>query len=164
MITNTSDEQKNVDQIVGIDNSDYNDEEYIDESDVEYEVEYEVEYDSDDDSDYEPDDEDDTDEDENNNEEEERHQFYRQQAFEFDQYENNEPVEIIGENDSDTDVLSDNENIIMSPPPLRRERPEDYLTPNRPIEVITPSTPRNDRYRVVLSDITNIVPRRLAFN
>lgn len=157
MIPNTSDEQKNVDQIVGIDNSDYNDEEYIDESDVEY--------DSDDDSDYEPDDEDDTDEDENNNEEEERHQFYRQQAFEFDQYENNEPVEIIGENDSDTDVLSDNENIIMSPPPpLRRETPEDYLTPHRPIGVTTPSTPRNDRYRVVLSDITNIVPRRLAFN
>jgi len=154
MITNTSDEQKDVDQIVGIDNSD---EHYIDDSDVEYV--------SDDDSDYEEDteEEEDAEEEDEYDEEEELHQFYRQQAFEFD--EDREIPDLISDDDSESDteeLVIEEEHIRIGPPPvLTRERPEDYLTPIRNTEVITPRAPERRR---VLTDLTNITPRRLAFN
>ena len=158
MITNTSDEQKNVDQVVGIDNSDYNDEDYVDESDYDTDAEY----DSDVDSDYEEDEESDEDSDAHD-EEEERHQFYRQQAFEFDQDEEIPALMSDSDSVSDTEVLTeDDEPINIGPPPvLRRELTEDYLTPVRNTEVRTPSAPERRR---VLTDLTNITPRRLAFN
>lgn len=155
MIINTSDEQKNVDQIVGIDNSDYNDEDYTDESD--YDID--VEYDSDDDSDYEEEEE----ESDEYDEEEERHEFYRQQAFEFDQDEEIPELVSASYTESETEELVEEQQPInIGPPPmLRRERPEDYLTPVRNIEMIIPSAPERRR---VLADLTNITPRRLAFN
>jgi hypothetical protein len=156
MITNTSDEQKNVDQIVGIDNSDYTEDDYIDDSDVEYV--------SDDDSDYEEDDyeEDDEEEDDEYDEEEELHQLYRQQAFEFEQDEDIPDLISDDDRESDTEELVEEQSIVIGPPPvLTRERPEDYLTPIRNTEVITPRAPERRR---VLADLTNITPRRLAFN
>jgi hypothetical protein len=79
------------------------------------------------------------------------------------QQENNEDIPDLV-SDSDTDVLSDNEeqeNVILLPPVLRRERSSDYLTPDSLIEVDTPSAPRR-----VLGDMSNITirPRRLPFN
>jgi len=102
--------------------------------------------------------------------------------------------EIVPESDSDTDVLdnenelppppilrrehpSDYGNLferdpltlpppalstIQPPPMLRRELPSDYLTPHRHYMRVTPSAPLANRQ--VLRDISNIIPRRLAFN
>ena len=159
-VYNHTDEQKNPDDIVPIDNSDsseYDDEDYVDVEESESESDYESDEESDEDEEEEKDDEEEEDEEEEYDEEEELHQFYRQQALEFEQ--------VVNEED-DTDVLSDTETVILplSPPQLRRERPEDYLTPESVRETVTPRAPRADRSSVVLRDLTNIVPRRLAFN
>lgn len=88
--------------------------------------------------------------------------------------------EIVYESDSDTD----NENVlpppilrrerpsdygiyetdflVLPPPALRRERPSDYLTPHTRFVRVAPNAPLANRQ--LLRDITNIMPRRLAFN
>ena len=81
---------------------------------------------------------------------------------------------MISENESDdtsdTDVLEvldnlDNLTLLNTPLQLRRERPEDYLTPLASEEQIIersriPNAPRQQRR--VLQDITNIRPRKLS--
>ncbi len=152
-----TDDQKNAEDMIHIDSSDsseYNDEDYVDENESESEFDYESDDESDEEE-SESEEESDEEEEDEYDEEEERHQFYRQQAFEFNQIDNEE----------DDDVLSDTDTVILqSPPQLRRERPEDYLTPVSVRETVTPRAPRAYRSSVVLRDITNIVPRRLAFN
>jgi hypothetical protein len=84
--------------------------------------------------------------------------------------------DLISENESDdtsdTDVLEvldnlDNLTLLNTPLQLRRERPEDYLTPLASEEQIIersriPNAPRQQRQ--VLQDIINIRPRKLHFN
>lgn len=139
-----------------------------------------------DDEDYESDDEYDSDEENSENEEEELHQFYRDeaQAMANDGLFEDLP-ELVSDSDSDTDVLEDvqlpprppvlrrerpsdyinlfeRDPLVLPPPALRRETTADYLSPVRNIEQVTPTAPRANRR--VLRDITNIRPRRLAFN
>jgi hypothetical protein len=85
-------------------------------------------------------------------------------------------TDLISENESDdtsdTDVLEvldnlDNLTLLNTPLQLRRERPEDYLTPLASEEQIIersriPNAPRQQRQ--VLQDIINIRPRKLHFN
>ena len=151
---------------------------------------YEESDDESDDEDYESDESDEYDSDEESededNEEEERHQFYREEAQSmtrdglFDDL-----PELASESDSDTDVLDEvqlpphppvltrehpsdylnlfeRDPLILPPPALRREITSDYLSPDRQPQQVTPSAPRANRR--VLCDITNIRPRRLAFN
>lgn len=164
--------------------------------------------DDDEDSDYEDseeDNEDDSEDDDEVDEVEERHQFYRQQALEWQEHQeleeakanelfedewryremfedelrrsqltqeqqinNDDEIPPLVTDDSDTDVLSDNEqeNVVPlppNPPVLRRETASDYLTPVRMTEVNTPTAPRARR---VLGDLSNVTirPRRLRFN
>ena len=158
---------------------------------TEYNEEKESDYDSDDESDYEEDDsegeeeseEDEESEDESDveDEEEERHQRYRAEAQAIENELNDLP-ELVSDSDSvsDTDILEDVEDelpvgppvlrresavdylLSLNPPVLRREVTSDYLTPDRMPRVSTPNAPRAERR--ALRDITNIRPRRLAFN
>jgi hypothetical protein len=138
------------------------------------------------DNEYESDDETESDDENSENEEEELHQFYRDevQAMVSDGLFDDLP-ELVSESDSDTDVLEDvqlpphppvlrrerpsdyptlfeRDPLVLPPPALRRETSSDYLSPYRNSEQVTPSAPRANRR--VLRDITNIRPRRLAFN
>ena len=151
---------------------------------------YEESDDESDDEEYESDESDEYDsedsEDESEDEEEELHQFYRNeaQAMANDGLFEDLP-ELVSESDSDTDVLEDvqlpprppvlrrerpsdyvnlfeRDPLVLPPPALRRETTADYLSPVRNIEQVTPTAPRANRR--VLRDITNIRPRRLAFN
>jgi len=103
-------------------------------------------YDSDDDSDYKSDENDEDD---------------------LGETEESDSMPDLIDDDSDTDVLDDEEDgeivntqvieeshIPVSPPQLRRERPEDYLTPFITLrEIHTPPAPRQQSR--VLRDITN---------
>jgi len=147
------------------------------------------ESDESDDEDYESDESDDeheSDEENSDSEEEELHQFYRNesQAIMNDGLLEDLP-ELVSESNSDTDVLEDvqlpprppvlrrerpsdylnlfeRDPLVLPPPALRRETTSDYLSPLRQPQQVTPSAPRANRR--VLRDITNIRPRRLAFN
>jgi hypothetical protein len=141
---------------------------------TEYDEEKESDYDSDDESNYE-------DESEVEDEEEERHQRYRAEARDMENELNDLP-DLVSDSDSvsDTDILEDVEDelpvdtpvlrresavdylLSLNPPVLRREVTSDYLTPDRMPRVSTPNAPRSERR--ALRDITNIRPRRLAFN
>jgi hypothetical protein len=143
------------------------------------------ESDDENDEDYESDESDDEDSDDES-EEEELHQFYRNEVQEMksDGLLDDFP-ELVSESDSDTDVLDDvqlpprppvlrrerpsdygnlfeRDPLVLPPPALRRETTSDYLSPVRPSQQVTPSAPLANRR--VLRDITNIRPRRIAFN
>ena len=124
----------------------YNNDQIIEEMLQNFEIR---DYNSDDDSDYENDESNENDE--NNLEENEE--------------DSDSMPDLIDDDDvSDTDILDSDDEfqniqvieelpIPVSPPQLRRERPEDYLTPLTMIEVHTPPAPRQQNR--VLRDITN---------
>ena len=145
---------------------------------------YEESDDESDDEEYESDESDEYDSEDSEDEEEEIHQFYREeaQAMSSDGLFDDMP-ELVSDSDSDTDVLEDVQlpprppvlrrerpsdylnlfdTLVLPPPALRRETTSDYLSPHRQPQQVTPSAPRANRR--VLRDITNIRPRRLAFN
>jgi len=102
-------------------------------------------YDSDDDSDY------DSDENDENNLENEENSDSMPDLIDDDDVSD---TDILDSDDEfqNTQVIEDS-SIPVSPPQLRRERPEDYLTPLTMIEVHTPPAPRQQNR--VLRDITN---------
>jgi hypothetical protein len=136
---------------------------------MEYDEEKESDYDSDDESNYEDeseveDDSEEDDESEVEDEDEERHQRYRAEAQDMENELNDLP-DLVSDSDSvsDTDILEDLEDELpVGPPVLRREVTTDYLSPDRMPRVSTPNAPRAERR--ALRDISNIRPRRLAFN